>query len=128
MKILLVVIALLAILFGGSIFTEAQSAIHQIAGLVSFLIAVVALGNVGIISAIQKQEKENISEENETVETKNEDEYDEIKKKILEDGYTFISNNFVRKNDTEKEYRVSKTENKVYILADDKVEAEYNLA
>lgn len=55
MKIILFIIVAVATLFGFSVFAGAKSAIHEIAALVSLLIAVVAISSIGIIEAINKQ-------------------------------------------------------------------------
>lgn len=51
----------------------------------------------------------------------------EIKKRIIADGYTFVSDKLVRKNSTDEEYRVAVTESGVYLLDNGKIESEYEL-
>lgn len=50
---------------------------------------------------------------------------DDIEAKIKNDGFSFLSSIVVRKNGTFDDYSVERDENKIYLIKDDKVEAEY---
>jgi hypothetical protein len=52
--VLLAVIAVAALAFGALAFMGAKSAVHEIEGLIMFLIGTVALGTAGIIETIRR--------------------------------------------------------------------------
>jgi hypothetical protein len=61
MRILLGILGVLGFLFAVLVFSHAQSAIHEIEALIGGVIAVVSLGAVGIISAIESGTKQQLA-------------------------------------------------------------------
>ena len=57
MSVFLLILAILAFLFGGSILADAKSAIHEIEGFSMFLISAVCLSGAGIIEAVHRLRK-----------------------------------------------------------------------
>jgi len=55
MRVLLSILAIIALLLGAVIFSGAQSAIHEIEALLLFLIFAVFTSGAGIVDAINKQ-------------------------------------------------------------------------
>ncbi len=81
-----------------------------------------------LIKMEHELEKEEIEKNNRIFEMAKQGHLPEkIKDRIIEDGYTFISNKFVRKNNTFDDYRVVTTESGVFLLKDNKTYAEYDL-
>lgn len=60
MKTFLLILSIAAILVGILIFTQAQSAIHEIEGLMLVVVFSVCLGSAGVIEAIQQSTTQNI--------------------------------------------------------------------
>ncbi len=62
MRVFLFIVAVLACLAGFGIFTSSMSAVHEIEGLILFLISVVCLSGAGIIEAINRLRGEIVSQ------------------------------------------------------------------
>ena len=64
MSIILRVLGFIAIIAGGGIFASAKSAVHEIEGLILFLIASILISSAFIIIAIDKSKEDKVEEEN----------------------------------------------------------------
>jgi 4-hydroxybenzoate polyprenyltransferase len=58
MRILLFILATLAFLVGASIFTAAESAVHEIEAFILFLISAVFISGAGVVEAVNLLRKE----------------------------------------------------------------------
>lgn len=54
MRVVLLVIGVLGLIFGMFVFANAQSAVHEIEGMIAFVIFAVSLAGAGIVSALER--------------------------------------------------------------------------